>query len=77
MQELKRYQISSQRLQQTIAKQELPQTLFTCKLRELAALYDRYDGFLAQDYLDSEDVLELFVKTVGAKKNFCKIRKSG
>ena len=68
LQELKRYQISSQRLQQTIAKQELPQTLFTCKLRELAALYDQYDGFLAQDYLDSEDVLELLLKRLEQKE---------
>lgn len=68
LQELKRYQISSQKLQQTIAKQKLPQTLFTCKLGELAALYSQYDSFLAQDYLDSEGVLELLLKRLEQKE---------
>ncbi len=60
-QELKRYQITSQQLQQTIARQELPQTLFTCKLQEISQLYLQYDAFLQQDYLDSEDVLDILI----------------
>ena len=60
LQELKRYQISSEQLERTVAQCQLPRTTFACKLEELSRLYLQYEAFLAQDYLDSEDVLELW-----------------
>lgn len=59
LQEFKRYQISSEGLRQVLEQANLPQTLFTSKLGEIAALYGQYDDFLAQEYLDSEDALAL------------------
>ena len=61
VQELKRYQISSGTLQQTLEQQELPETVFTHKLQEISQLYAQYDAFLAQDYLDAEDVLDVLI----------------
>ena len=61
-QEMKRYQISSSRLEDTLQQHTLPQTLFTSKLQELSMLYSGYDRFLAQDYLDSEDVLDILME---------------
>ncbi len=57
-QEMKRYQIHSDRLEQTIRKQPLSHTQFTTKLQELSQLYTAYEAFLSQDYLDSEDILD-------------------
>ncbi len=61
-QELKRYRISSQKLEETLENKQLPQTLFTSKIRELSQLYSGYHAFLAQDNMDSEDMLELLLE---------------
>lgn len=60
-QELKRYQITSARLADTLAGQTLPRSAFACKLEEVSRLYSQYDAFLAQDCLDSEDMLDLLL----------------
>ncbi len=61
IQELKRYQISSHTLQQSIVQNDLPQTVFSNKLQELSNLYSQYDAFLAQEYLDSEETLNVLL----------------
>ncbi len=62
IQELKRYQISSDLLQHSVTDAQLPKTLFSSKLQELSQLYSGYDAFLSQDYLDSEDVLDVLLQ---------------
>lgn len=70
-QEMKRYQITSQKLEQTIKAQQLPQTVFTSKLQELSRLYTRYEAFIAQDYLDSEDILDILLERLEENNLFC------
>lgn len=70
LQELKRYQISSEQLERTVAQCQLPKTTFACKLEELSRLYLQYEAFLVQDYLDSEDVLELLLKRLEERELF-------
>ena len=62
IQELKRYQISSSRLSDTLKEQNLPRTVLSSKLEELSLLYSRYDALLEEQFLDSEDVLNLLLK---------------
>ncbi len=61
-QEMKRYRIYSQMLEETLEQQALPQTIFSSKLQELSRLYSGYDTFLAQESMDSEDVLEILLE---------------
>ncbi|MBQ3510106.1 MAG: helicase-exonuclease AddAB subunit AddB [Peptococcaceae bacterium] len=70
-QELKRYQISSQQLEDTLEQSQLPQTLFTSKIQEISSLYSGYEAFLEQDYLDSEDVLDLLLERLEQNNLFC------
>ena len=62
IQEMKRYQISSGLLQRTIEENALPQTVFGSKLQELSALYSGYDAFLSNEYLDSEEMLNILLQ---------------
>lgn len=61
IQELKRYQISAARLGQVLTTQNVSGSLFGSKISELSMLYDDYEKFLAQDYLDSEDALNFLL----------------
>ncbi len=62
VQELKRYQISSSRLADTLAMQNLPRTVLSSKLEELSALYSHYDTIMEEQFMDSEDVLNLLLE---------------
>lgn len=61
IQELKRYQISSGRLSDTVREQNLPRTVLSSKLEELSLLYSQYEMMMAEQFMDSEDVLNLLL----------------
>ena len=70
IQELKRYQITSQRLTDTLTEQNLPRTILSSKLEELSALYSRYDALMNEQFMDSEDILNLLLNRLEANTLF-------
>ena len=62
IQELKRYQISSNTLQQIATETGNQKSVFHNKVQELSNLYSSYESFLSQEYLDSEDILDTLLK---------------
>ena len=71
IQELKRYQVSPELLYHAVHGENIQASLFGSKVSELSALYQSYETFLTQDYLDSEDALNLLLHQLDASNYFC------
>ena len=61
IQELKRYQVTPDLLAHTLQAEQIQSSLFGSKVAELSGLYGGYEAFIAQDYVDSEDTLNILL----------------
>lgn len=60
--DFKKYRLTGGMLQDIVSQQHLPETLFAHKLDEMTRLYGKYEQYLGQDLLDTEDPLNLLVE---------------